>query len=260
MAKTFVKLMDSILTSSIWSEDDKTRILWITLLALADIDGYVGASVDGLAHTARMTIKECERSLKKLMSPDPYSRSETEDGRRILEAERGWRIVNFDYFLGAQSVRAREEKREGSRTRQRRFYAKNAELVKDLTDKTKSKTNILNKRASRFEEFWCLYPKKRSKKYALKSWMKLEMDDILFEKIIDSVKAHTRSKEWQKDDGQFIPYPASFLNQEMWNDEMAVVKKEIRNKCRRCGRELPFGAKGLCIPCDAVEMKTRAMT
>lgn len=36
-----IKLFGSIVASTIWREDDKTRLVWITLLALSDRDGFV---------------------------------------------------------------------------------------------------------------------------------------------------------------------------------------------------------------------------
>ena len=50
----FVKVHSSILDSSVWLEDDRTRIVWFTLMAMADRDGRVEASVPGLANRARV--------------------------------------------------------------------------------------------------------------------------------------------------------------------------------------------------------------
>ena len=91
----FSKLFSSIVTSTIWREDDKTRILWITMLALTDANGVVEGSVPGLGDMARMTTEECRASLLKLSSPDPDSRTKDFEGRRIEEVEGGWRILNY---------------------------------------------------------------------------------------------------------------------------------------------------------------------
>ena len=45
MQRGFTKLFNTIVTSTIWQEDDKTRIVWITMLAIADASGIVGASI-----------------------------------------------------------------------------------------------------------------------------------------------------------------------------------------------------------------------
>lgn len=82
MTETYAKLFGSILDSTVWQESLPTKVVWITMLAMKDRDGYVGASVPGLASRAGVTIKECEEALKKFTSPDPYrGRGITKGGR-----------------------------------------------------------------------------------------------------------------------------------------------------------------------------------
>lgn len=90
----FTKLFSTIVTSSIWSEDDKTRIVWITMLALANREGVVEAAVPGLANAARVSVEDCEAALKRFCEPDKYSRSKSHDGRRIEAIEGGWKLLN----------------------------------------------------------------------------------------------------------------------------------------------------------------------
>ena len=79
----YSKLFGSIVASTIWRESKETKIVWITMLAIKDKDGHVFASIPGSADLARITVEECEASLRVLMSPDPYSRSKESVGRRI---------------------------------------------------------------------------------------------------------------------------------------------------------------------------------
>ena len=51
----YTKLFNSILMSTIWREDDKTRIVWITLLAMADKNGIAETSIPSLADAARVS-------------------------------------------------------------------------------------------------------------------------------------------------------------------------------------------------------------
>lgn len=90
----YTKLFKSLVTSSIWQEDDETRIVWITMLALADRDGKVDASIPGLANIAKVSIEKTEASLAKLLAPDQYSRTKDYEGRRIEPVDGGWRILN----------------------------------------------------------------------------------------------------------------------------------------------------------------------
>jgi|TARA_Y100000310_G_scaffold333702_1_gene411779 hypothetical protein len=69
-----------------------------------------------------------------------------------------------------------------------------------------------------FGVFWNAYPKKVGKPKALEAWLKIETG--LYQQIIDHVATRAEHDEqWEREDGQFIPYPATFLNQERWEDE-----------------------------------------
>jgi len=121
MSNSFTKLFNSIITSSIWSEDDKTRIMWITMLASADANGYVTGSIPGMAAIARMSLQDAEQSIKALCSPDPYSRSKEHEGRRLIEADGGWLIVNYAKY---REHRDPEKRRVQNREAKRRQRAK----------------------------------------------------------------------------------------------------------------------------------------
>jgi hypothetical protein len=71
----------------------------------------------------------------------------------------------------------------------------------------------------RFSRFWSVYPKKKSKNSAFKAWMKIKPSEEFTEKIIKAVQKQKLWPEWQKDGGQFIPYPATWLNSGGWDDE-----------------------------------------
>ena len=112
----YSKLWSDIILSSVWSEDDKTRILWITLLALANAVGFVSSSLPGLATAARMSIEDCQIALQKLSSPDPHSRTKDHEGRRIVAADGGWLILNYRLYRDRRSddpnaIRTRERVR-----------------------------------------------------------------------------------------------------------------------------------------------------
>lgn len=119
---SYTKLFSHIVTSSIWSEDDQTRILWITMLALADKHGEVMASVPGLSKVAGLSIEATEKGLEKFMSPDPYSRTPDEEGRRVQKIDGGWLIINYAKHRRKASV---DEEREKNAERQRRFRERN---------------------------------------------------------------------------------------------------------------------------------------
>lgn len=72
-----------------------------------------------------------------------------------------------------------------------------------------------------FETFYSAYPKKRARRDAEKAWAKLKPDEALLETIMQALEAEKQSPDWQKNNGQFIPYPASWLNGRRWEDQPA---------------------------------------
>lgn len=69
-----------------------------------------------------------------------------------------------------------------------------------------------------FECFWAAYPNKKGKLDALKSWKRLRPGKLLVVKILSALDAQKRSAEWLKEQGKFIPHPATWLNQGRWDD------------------------------------------
>lgn len=77
--------------------------------------------------------------------------------------------------------------------------------------------------------FWKAYPKKTGKGEAYRSWNKLKPSKEKAERIVVSVKAHAQSKDWFKEDGKYVPLPATFLNQRRYDDEIAVLPLKANN-------------------------------
>ncbi len=71
-----------------------------------------------------------------------------------------------------------------------------------------------------FDQFWQAYPKKIGKGAARKAWGKIRPGKALIEKILAAVDAAKRSDQWQRDGGQYIPNPVTWLNQGRWDDDL----------------------------------------
>ncbi|HTM89601.1 MAG TPA: hypothetical protein VL155_15460 [Terriglobales bacterium] len=101
-----------------WQQEDATRLVWVTMLAMADKHGEVMASILGLAHRARVTVEDCEKAIQHLSGPDPYSRTGENDGRRIEAIDGGWEILNYAKY---RRMMSEEEQAERNRIRQQRY-------------------------------------------------------------------------------------------------------------------------------------------
>ena len=69
----------------------------------------------------------------------------------------------------------------------------------------------------RFEEFWKKYPKHVSRKTAKEAFAKQKINGE-FQLILDDIELKSHSSQWQKNGGEFIPHPATYLNQRRWED------------------------------------------
>lgn len=87
------------------------------------------------------------------------------------------------------------------------------------TNNTHNKQEI-NIYAQKFDQFYAAYPKKIAKQSAIKAWQKLKPDDDLMTKIMQGLERWKKSNDWLKENGQYIPYPATWINQRRWEDEI----------------------------------------
>lgn len=78
-----------------------------------------------------------------------------------------------------------------------------------------------------FESFWQSYPKKKAKGDAERAWSKINPSEHLIEEILSAVQRAKTSQDWLKDNGQFIPYPATWLNRKGWEDEYTPVNGPV---------------------------------
>lgn len=128
MSTTFTKLFSSITESTVWCEPSDIRIVWITMLAMADRHGRVWASIPGLANRAQVPRATTEEAIKRFLSPDPDSRTKTNDGRRIKEIDGGWALLNHGKY---RAIRDTEErlayKAQKERERRAKIAAEKAE-------------------------------------------------------------------------------------------------------------------------------------
>jgi len=129
MSGGFVKIYGSILRSSVWQQPLATKVVWITMLALADENGLVEASIPGLAATAGVTLEDCEAALACFTSPDRYSGSDVDEGRRIRPCRGGWVIINHKYY---RELRTERQLREAERIAGKRARSKAPEECNTL--------------------------------------------------------------------------------------------------------------------------------
>jgi hypothetical protein len=73
-----------------------------------------------------------------------------------------------------------------------------------------------------FEQFWAAYPKRVAKVAARKAFLKAIAKTDL-RTIIRAVETAKLTRDWAKNDGQFVPYPATWLNDGRWADDVGAT-------------------------------------
>lgn len=81
-----------------------------------------------------------------------------------------------------------------------------------------------------FDAFWESFPRKVNKKGASKAWGRINWRNVDPTGLMLALEAHKASDQWTKDEGRFIPHPATWLNAERWNDEMKLGKSAVAGK------------------------------
>lgn len=86
--------------------------------------------------------------------------------------------------------------------------------VTETVTKTVTKTRSLV--SEQFSIFWKEYPNKKAKPKALEAWRKNKPN---LQEVLKALAWQKETEQWQKNGGEFIPYPATWLNAGRWQDE-----------------------------------------
>lgn len=127
--------------------------------------------------------------------------------------------------------RAEDQKRKRDNRKPVRILSAECPLESGL-EKRREEKNIKPPKSPKgdwtgFDQFWSAYPRKVAKPQALKAWNKLKPSEPMTGKIMSAVNAQAASDQWTKDDGKFIPHPATWLNGQRWDDETESAAETV---------------------------------
>lgn len=87
--------------------------------------------------------------------------------------------------------------------------------------------------ALRFKQFWAAYPRKTGKGGAWKAWDKIRPTSYVLDAMLAALAWQKTSEHWTKDGGDYIPHPATWLNQRRWMDEPQEVTHRFTPRNQR---------------------------
>ena len=217
---SFTKLFSSITESTVWGESHATRIVWITMLAMADRKGRVHSSIPGLANRARVTLEECEHALERFLAPDRYSRTPDNDGRRIEPMDGGWQLLNYAKYREMRDAEARKDYMRDymqDRRKHEKLTVSHGKpgLAKAEAEAEAEKNKTPLPPSGAFLRFWSSWPpheRKESKGKCWEVWRKKDFDQEA-DKILSHVDSLKSGERWR---GGYVPAPLTYLNQRRW--------------------------------------------
>ena len=185
---------------------------------------YLKLFVDCLEKYQKLSDSEFGRLVRAALQYKATGAEPTDLGREELLWDGIKLDIDRDTEKYASVVAARTEagKKGGRPKKQKKqmlFEESKKSQDKDK-DKEEDKDNIPPKspQGERFERFWSCYPRKVGKGNARKIFAKLKPSEEMLGRMIRAVELAKQSPQWQREGGQYIPYPATWLTQERWED------------------------------------------
>lgn len=122
------------------------------------------------------------------------------------------------------------------------MYDKSTTNLSNIKDRDKDIIKDIDNNiyTQNFEKFWKAYPKKRDKGNAEKWFKKHKPSEKLTNIMIEKIERFKDTQDWKKQDGQFIPYPTTWLNAKMWEDEFETDSEREQ----RIDKEIMEGTYG----------------
>ena len=127
----------------------------------------------------------------------------------------------------AKAMKAEREK--NSKADPEKEVEKEIEKETETEKEKEGKLDFPNPREREFESFWQLYPRKEGKQKAKAAYIK---SNVELGVLLGALGRQMSCEQWQRENGRFIPMPATWLNQRRWEDEIVPVKQERRPDLR----------------------------
>ncbi|MDR8102474.1 hypothetical protein KPB04_12120 [Burkholderia cenocepacia] len=157
---------------------------------------------------------------------DSFSETFLDSSRILLDSRVGGGMggvvfPRFFRFLSGKTTKTNTK----TKTNPTPTCARESEIEKDRESRIEKETENAPSRIEKTEKdgafsiFWKAYPRKDSKVPAQKAFAKLAPSAELLGQILDALDRFKRCDQWTREDGKFIPFASTWLNQRRWEDE-----------------------------------------
>ena len=203
------------------AESPETFKVWIALLALCRESGIAECSALYLESICRLPLETINKAINELSSPDTNSRSTNDNGARIRRIDGGYLIINYAKYREYSKTDYLRDKMRKQREKERCSDTVSIPSASASASASCIKEGMQggNDFSTLFLEFWSSYPRKEGKGAAIKAWRKIKSPKETLQLILIALEWQKQTEQWTKENGQYIPMPATYLNQQRWLDE-----------------------------------------
>jgi len=252
------KIFEDIFYSSLmFNMGWQSVYVFSSMIVIADKYGIVRTDpralyrLIGMEADQKVDFKNFMEFIAELEQPDQASNIPECEGKRIIplselddiDGDRGWLIINYDYYLNKGSKNDRNDYQKNyyeNITKAKRKANKinvstavnicqhgstdsiHIDIDKDI-DIDKIKTIVRNE----FARFWDQYPKKRNRKKCQDIWIRKKLDSKIDLLISDIRNRLINDDRWKNG---FIVDPERYLTNERWNDEIEKSKPKTESR------------------------------
>ena len=239
----FAKVFGQIFDSSV-AEDYLVRLVFEDFLVLADKLGVVDMTPQAVSRRTNVPLEIVQRGILVLSSPDPESRSQGEEGRRLvlIDSHRswGWQIVNYEHYRNLRDEESRRAYfRDAKREQRSKKCAESPAASNAVKDSPTMSTQAEAEAEAEAEE------QKPSRAKAARGKLSAECLTLYqayplhvapaaayraigkalqvkpFDYLIAAVNRY--SKSVQGTDPQYIAHPAAWFNAGRYDDEPSAL-------------------------------------
>ena len=221
-----------------WYADAETLKVFLHLLLSANFEdkkwmgivvkrGQLVTSYPSLSENTRVSVQSLRTIIKRLKSTGEITIESTNRFSIVT-------IVNYDAYQDVPSGINRPNDSTANRQPTGNQQATNRQPT--TTKEYKEVKNIYTYEIA-FEKIWEAYPnrKNQSKRKAYEGYLKYIKNKVPLKVILDVIEKQKKSKPWLKDNGEFIPHCATWINGCMWEsesdeDEMQAKKREKQTR------------------------------
>jgi hypothetical protein len=181
---------------------DSSKVLYGVISSLTKKEGYCWANNRYLCNFFKVSIREIQKRL-----------SELRDG--------GYIKIEFYVSDGDRKIWIIDPMNKCSLPHEQMFMTPCPNVhTYNIIDNNKDITTLAQTNEL-FDLFWKAYPKKKSKGDAEKVFKKIRPDKAMVDSMICAIESQKDSYDWKKDEGKYIPYPATWINAKGWLDEIS---------------------------------------